>query len=223
MSSLKRVRRKSAKVKKDIRYLRRKKVRPLGVVQEPGASYFSLSQPREEMQVVEEEVRSSSSRKEVEESLHQPCDSELAADQTQLGSCGTGEGLQEERSSDHFEKTLSAYKLLKRRESKVKKISKDPRSLSKDKLKGLKNSYVEELVRSKSSSKSKSVEKETNDERRVLKQRKEAEETLRAAEKVGMKFLGTKEEGIQFFINQDKERRKEKEEEKKARDRSRRA
>ncbi|KAL9689839.1 hypothetical protein QQ045_010230 [Rhodiola kirilowii] len=182
MNILKKVKRREAIAKKNIRYQRRKHLRSLGNDQEPIEGVTPLQQPSEGAIVVRK---------------------------SQEGSYGTGEGHQEERSSDHFEITLSAFKVMKRKESKEKKAIKDQRSSCKDRLKGLKSSYIKELVRSKESSRTILKVKAADEERRKLEQRKAAVESLGVVRRVGMRFLGTEEEGIQFFINEDEERRKE--------------
>ncbi|CAM8900863.1 unnamed protein product [Rhodiola kirilowii] len=191
LSVLKMVRRSEAKGEKVLRYQRRKQLQLLGNNQIPEEEVRPLLQPRDEAQVVEQSQKESSGAEGVQ---------------------------QEDRSSDHFEKTLSAFRMLKRRESKEKKAIKGRRSLCKDKLEGLKISYVKELVRSKVSSSSILKDKAADEERRKLERRKAAVESLRVVGRVGMRFLGTEEEGIQFFISEDEERRKEREQDKEKRE-----
>ncbi|KAL9670917.1 hypothetical protein QQ045_008479 [Rhodiola kirilowii] len=118
------------------------------------------------------------------------------------------ESVQEVEVSDQFGKTLKEIKLMKRKASKKKDKIECQRKKHKNKLEGLKKSYVEELDRSKegmSVSNTLQREKIAEQEKKEIEQRKEAELTYALAKRLGMEYTGTDEEAIQVLMNLENE------------------
>ncbi|CAM8878706.1 unnamed protein product [Rhodiola kirilowii] len=125
--------------------------------------------------------------------------------------CSEGASARMVKKKPSLDRVLAAkphdsFKVAKRKESKVKVVSKIHRRKKRALLDRLKNSYIEE-------SPFDSVREGLDEAERKSIQRKEVEETVKFAKALGIKASLPDEEVVQIFIKRDEERRREREEE----------